>query len=107
MTREEAIRQLKIQIMPIAPIARIEAIEMAISALQQEKEPAPSANDASSKQKSTVNNDTSEKAKCQDLPQLIGNLKMIYDGLSEAERRFWLLGEVFAELGRIIQEDRQ
>lgn len=49
MTKHEAIRQLEGQINPNNPmIASIEAIEMAISALQKEKEPAPSANDASS-----------------------------------------------------------
>lgn len=66
MTREEAIRQLKKQMMPSAPIASIEAVEMAVKALEQEKEPAPSANDASSKQKSYKNNDTAQSEICQE-----------------------------------------
>lgn len=33
----------------------------------KEKEPAPSANDASSKTNTSVNNDTTEKEKCQDV----------------------------------------
>ena len=51
MTQEEAIRQLKNQIVPNGQPASIKAIAMAVSALEKEKEPAPSANGTSSNEK--------------------------------------------------------
>lgn len=66
MTQEEAIRQLKNQIVPNGQPASIKAIAMAVSALEKEKEPAPSANNASSKTNTSVNNDTTENRFCQE-----------------------------------------
>lgn len=67
MTREEAIRELEKALYENddeEQLISFDTLKMALKALK--KEPALSANDASSKQKSTVINDTSEKAKCQE-----------------------------------------
>ncbi len=75
---------------------------------KKEKEPAPSEdNTGYENQKNYIfnNNDNTEKEKCQDLRLLIGNLKMIYDDLPKSKRQYWLLGKMFAELGRLIKED--
>ena len=70
MTRADAIRQLKNQIVSNGQPASIEAIAMAVSALEKEKEPAPSANDASSKTNTSVNNDTTENRFCQEAVEI-------------------------------------
>ncbi len=84
MTREEVIRILEvIRSRSIVPRTS-DALLMAIDALNKENEPAPSANDTSSEENYPKNNDTTEKAKCQEainLPEeLIENLfKLVSD----------------------------
>lgn len=70
MTQEEAIRQLKNQIVPNGQPASIEAIAMAVSALEKEKEPAPSANGTSPKNNFTNKNDNTEKGFCQEAVEI-------------------------------------
>lgn len=73
------------------------------------KEPAPSANDASSKQKSTVNNDSTEKEKCQEaITAALDTLDGIYCSLSEKEQNIWNTGITYKRLldvQQMIEED--
>lgn len=65
MTREEVIRQLKELLTQNKDCVSPDVISAAITFLE-EKEPAPSANDTSSKQNLSKENDSTEKAKCQE-----------------------------------------
>ena len=66
MTKDVAIRLLKLMHQQAQCSNDDIALDMAISALQ-EKEPAPSANDTSSKEENlSKENDSTEKAKCQE-----------------------------------------
>lgn len=83
MTREEAIRILEVIRSRSIVNRTSDALLMAINVLK-ENEPAPSANDTSSEENYPKNNDTTEKAKCQEainLPEeLIENLfKLVSD----------------------------
>lgn len=112
MTKHEAIRQLKMQINPNNPmIANIEAIAMAIAALQKEKELTPSANDASSKEENlSKKNDSTEKAKCQEaINDVMNNMIALYQGLSLEEQNIWNSGITYKRLldvQQMIEEDK-
>lgn len=114
MTKAEAIRQLKKQMIPNAPIASMEAILMAIAALQKENEPAsPKGNTSSENQKDYIckNNDSTEKKKCQEaICQAIDNMITIYERMSPEEQNAWDLGEVYKrvlDVQRMIEEDKK
>lgn len=67
----------------------------------KKEEPAPSANDTSSKNNNSLShfNDTSKSKICQELiSQAQTDLLTIYDGMSEEECRAWELGELFKTL---------
>ena len=111
MTIEKAIKELE-DLRHLALTQRAnDAILMAIAALQKENEPAPSANDTSSKENYLNNNDTSEKAKCQEaITAAVNSMCDIYNEMSEEEQRAWELGEVYKrvlDVQRMIEEDRQ
>ncbi len=99
MTKAEAVRQLKKSLKLCGPPASPEAIEFAISALQKEKKPAPSANDASPKENLSKKNDSMEKAKCQEaIDDVIDRMTSTYNTLTPEERRIWDLGEAFRRI---------
>ena len=77
----------------------------------KEKEPAPSANDASSKQNHSKENDSTEKAKCQEaITAALDTLDVIYCALSEKEQNIWNSGITYKRLldvQQMIEEDKQ
>lgn len=108
MTKEEAVRQLKELLTQNRDCVSPDVISTAITFLE-EKEPAPSANDTSSKENISMNNDSTEKAKCQEaINDVTNNMIALYQGLSLEEQRIWELGETYRrilDVQQMIEED--
>lgn len=113
MTREEVIERLRCFICEhVLGPKEIEAVKMAIAALQKENEPAPSEDNTgyeNQKKYFRNNNDTSKKAKCQEaITAAVNSMCDIYNEMSEEEQRAWELGEVYKrvlDVQRMIEED--
>ena len=81
MTKSEAIKQLKDQIAPKGRQASVEAVSMAITALD----------------------DTPEQQKYQErVAEIKENLLMIYEGMTDEEQRAWELGETFNQIENLL-----
>lgn len=111
MTREEVIRQLKELLTQNKDCVSPDVISAAITFLE-EKEPAPSANDTSSKEENlSKKNDSTEKAKCQEaINDVMNNMIALYQELSLEEQRIWELGETYRrilDVQQMIEEDKQ
>ena len=112
MTREEAIRLLKLMYQQSKCEADDIALDMAIKALKKEKEPAPSEAVTSSEEENlSKKNDSTEKAKCQEaINDVMNNMIALYQGLSLEEQRIWELGETYRrilDVQQMIEEDKQ
>ncbi len=112
MTRQEAVKRLNHVYDCTADAMDGAAIDMAIEALQKENEPAPSEDNTgyeNQKKYFRNNNDTSEKAKCQEaICQAVDNMITIYERMSPEEQNAWELGEAnrrILDVQRMIEED--
>lgn len=81
MTKSEAIEQLKNQITPKGRQASMEAVGIAITALD----------------------DTPKQQKYQErVAKIKENLLMIYEGMTDEEQRAWELGETFNQIENLL-----
>ena len=83
MTKSEAIKQLKNQVAPKGRQASMEAVSMAITALD----------------------DTPKQQKYQErecVAKIKENLLMIYEGMTNEEQRAWELGETFNQIENLL-----
>lgn len=111
MTREEVIERLRCFICEhVLGPKEIEAVKMAIAALQKENEPASPKGNTSSEENYYNKNDSTEKKKCQDaIRKAVGNMITIYERMSPEEQNAWDLGEVYKhilDVHRMIEEDK-
>ena len=81
MTKSEAIKQLKNQVAPKGRQASMEAVGIAITALD----------------------DTPKQQKYQErVAKIKENLLMIYEGMTDEEQRAWELGETFNQIENLL-----
>lgn len=82
MTKSEAIEQLKNQIAPKGQQASVEAVSMAITALD----------------------DTPIQQKYQErVAEIKENLLMVYESMTDEEQRAWELGETFNQIENLYE----
>ena len=100
MTVKEAIKQLREQVVPNGSSASVDAVAMAVAALERleekEKEPALQEAEASSSKNNSIGNDNTKLKECQEVINLAATELIEYyrDQLSGEEQKAWELGEV-------------
>ena len=112
MTVEGAIKELRSQQSMMGVPASAEAILMAISALEKEKEPALQEAKTSSNKNVSIKNDNTKLKECQEVIDLVATELIEYyrDQLSEEEQKAWTLGEVYRKVldaQNLIEEEKQ
>ena len=100
MTVEEAIKELRRQRSMMGVPASTEAVLMAISALEREKEPQPEQADKDSSKNNSIDNDNTRLKICQDIiDKQIKEILDYYDGqLSDDEQKIFDEGQRYSEL---------
>ena len=116
MTVKEAIKQLREQIVPNGSPASVDAIAMAIEALERleekEKEQALQEAKTSSNNKYSIKNDNTRLKECQEVIDLAVTALIEYyrDQLSGEEQKAWELGEVCRKVldaQNLLEEEKQ
>ena len=113
MTVEEAIMELKRhQVMQrVLPVSTKAAIQMAISSLEKEKEPAPQEAETSSNKNYSIYNDNIKWEICQEIINVAARILTSYVGyLPEREQKLWEMGGAHALLKRadkLFEEEKQ
>ena len=112
MTVEEAIKQLREQVVPNGSPASVDAIAMAISALEKEKEPAPQEAETSSNNNNSISNYNIKLNICQEIieEQLESLIKYFSHQLSDEEQIAFNEGQRYRELlfiKKTLEEEKQ
>ena len=112
MTVEEAIKQLREQVVPNGSPASVDAIAMAISALEKEKEPAPQEAETSSNNNCSIKNDNIKLNIFQEIidNQIEDYVDYYNNQLSDDEQKAFNEGQRYRELlneMRYLREEKQ
>ena len=100
MTVKEAIKELRRQQSMMGVPASAEAIQMAISALEKEKELALQEAKTSSNNNNSISNDNTKLKECQGVIKFAASKLIMYYNtqLSGEEQKAWELGEVYRKV---------